>query len=108
MPTRTLDRHIEATPDVAGGQPRIAGRRITVKDIAIWSERVGMSPDQIATEHELTLAQVYAALAYYFDHIDEIALSIQQGQLLVDSLKRNTPSKVTQKLGVRADHGVAP
>lgn len=30
-----IDRYIEVTPDVRGGKPRIAGRRITIADVAI-------------------------------------------------------------------------
>ena len=41
----TLDQHIEATPGVAGGKPRIVGHRITVQNIAIWHERMGTSAD---------------------------------------------------------------
>lgn len=35
MATKTLDEHIEVTPGIAGGKPRIAGHRITVQDVAI-------------------------------------------------------------------------
>jgi uncharacterized protein (DUF433 family) len=35
---------------VAGRQPRIAERRITVHDIAIWHERLVGAQDEIATE----------------------------------------------------------
>lgn len=35
-----LDQLIAITPGVCGGQPRIANRRITVQDIAIWDENV--------------------------------------------------------------------
>jgi uncharacterized protein (DUF433 family) len=72
METKTLDAHIEITPGIAGGKPRIAGHRITVQHIAIWHERLGKSADEIATDYDLTLADVYAALAYYFDHRAEI------------------------------------
>jgi len=40
-----LDEHIEITPGVAGGKPRIAGRRITVQNVAIWHERMSIWPD---------------------------------------------------------------
>ena len=53
-----------------------AGRRITIQNIAIWHERMGESADEIATEYDLTLADVYAALAYYFDRRAEIDESI--------------------------------
>jgi uncharacterized protein (DUF433 family) len=94
----TLKQHIECTPGVAGGKPRIAGRRITVENIAIWHERLGMSADEIASEHGLTLADVYAALAYYFDHREEIDRSIAEGEAFADALRRSTPSKLRRKL----------
>src|SRR5262245_8430602 len=69
---KTLDQHIEITPGIAGGKPRIAGHRITVQDIVVWHEWMGRSADEIAAEYNLTLADVYAALAYYFDHRAEM------------------------------------
>ena len=50
MSSKTLDEHIERTPDTAGGRPRIRGRRITVQQIAIWHDRLGKSADKIAAE----------------------------------------------------------
>lgn len=72
MPNRTLDEHIEVTPDIAGDKPRIRGHRITVQDVAIWHDRLGKSADEIASEYDLTLGDVHAALAYYLGHRDEI------------------------------------
>lgn len=37
----TLCGHIEITPGVAGGKPRIAGRRITMQNVVVWHERMG-------------------------------------------------------------------
>ena len=34
--------HIEITPGVCGGKPRIAGHRIKVQDIAVWHEIMGL------------------------------------------------------------------
>ena len=101
MTVETLDRHIECTPDVAGGKPRIAGRRITVQNIVIWHERLGLGADEIATEYSLTLADVYAALAYYYDHRNEIDEAIRDGESFVEALRQRIPSKVAQKLNER-------
>jgi uncharacterized protein (DUF433 family) len=49
------------------GNPRIAGHRITMQDIAIWHERLGRTADEIATEYDLTLEEVYVALTFCFD-----------------------------------------
>lgn len=94
----TLNDHIEVTPGVAGGSARIAGRRITVRDVVIWHERLGRTPDEIAADHELTLADVYAALAFYFDHRTEIDRNIEADQAFVEALREQTPSKLARLL----------
>ncbi len=94
-------RHIEITPGVCGGRARIAGHRIRVQDIVLWTEH-GQSPDQIVADFpQLSLADVYAALCYYHDHREEIDAQIreddqfvaemnaQRGPGLVDRLRRN-------------------
>jgi uncharacterized protein (DUF433 family) len=65
-----LDRlRIVSTPGTCGGKPRIDGHRITVKHIVLDYQRGGMSPDEIVTAYPaLTLSDVHAALAYYYDH----------------------------------------
>jgi len=92
----SLDHHIETTPGVAGGRPRIAGHRITVQDIVIWHERLGRSADEIAAEHDISLSDVYAALAYYYDHRDELDESIRTDEAYVAGLRGRTPSRLTE------------
>lgn len=104
MIAKMLEQHIEISSDIAGGKPRIVGHRITVQDIVIWHERLGKSVDEIATEYDLALADVYAALAYYFDHRIEIDQSIEEGQFFVDVLRKMASSKVKQKLE-NIEHG---
>jgi len=98
MITKTLDQHIEITPGIAGGKPRIAGHRITVENIVIWHERMGKSADEIATEYALSLADIYAALAYYFDHRVEIDQGIQGSAAYAEALRQRSPSELQQKL----------
>ena len=98
MTTRTIDQRIEIRPGVASGKPHIAGRRITVQNIVIWHEWMGRSADEIAAEYGLTLADVYAALAYYYDHRLEIDEAIRDGEAFVEALRQQIPSKVVQKL----------
>jgi len=95
----SLDEHIEITPGVAGGRPRIAGRRITVQNIVIWHERMGLGADEIAEEHGLTLSDVYAALAYYYDHRAELDDAIRADETYVAELRRRVPSKLSEKAG---------
>lgn len=94
MGEKSLDQHIETSPDVLGGKPRIAGRRIAVAQIVIWHEWMGRSADEIATEYDLTLSDVYAALAYYYNHQTEVDESIKASRALADSMREQTPSKI--------------
>jgi uncharacterized protein (DUF433 family) len=94
MITTALDRHIEIDPEVAGGKPRIAGHRITVQDVVVWHERLGQSVDEIAAAYDLNHAGIHAALAYYFDHRQEIDDSLQESAAWIERLQREIPSKV--------------
>ena len=98
MANPTLDAHIEIDAAIAGGKPRIAGRRISVQDIVIWHERLGKSADEIASEYDLALSSIYAALAYYFDHRNEIDRAIQEGRAFARELKKSNNSPLREKL----------
>jgi uncharacterized protein (DUF433 family) len=104
MSLSIISEHIEITPNICGGKPRIAGHRIKVQDIVIWHERMGMSPDEIIYHHpSITLADVYAALAYYHDHKEEIRKEIESGEVFAQKLQGNQPSlteKILQKENV--------
>jgi uncharacterized protein (DUF433 family) len=97
-----ISEHIEITPGVCGGKPRIAGHRIKVQDIVIWHERLGLSPDEIVYHHpSITLADVYSALAYYHDHLEEIGNAITEDEEFAKQLQAQTHSLLQQKLGNR-------
>jgi len=94
---------IVSTPGTCGGRPRIDGHRITVEDVAIWHERMGMSPDEIVSAYpSLTVPEVHAALAYYDEHREQIDAEIREGERFVAEMKaRSGPSLVQQKLRQR-------
>ena len=94
----TDDRHIAIDPAVRSGKPHIVGRRIAVADIANWHLKQNLSIDTIVDTYHLSRAQVYAALAYYYDYQAEIdereAIEISQAKILQES----SPSKLPTKL----------
>jgi uncharacterized protein (DUF433 family) len=63
---------IVSTDGVMGGQPRIEGRRISVLQVVEWIHEGGMDPETVATEFELDMAEVYRALAYYYENIEQM------------------------------------
>jgi len=99
-------RHIEVTPGVCGGRARIAGHRIRVQDIVLWTE-CGQSPDQIVADFpQLSLADVYAALAYYHDHREEIDQQVREDDEFVAQLKAQNGPGLLDRLrgsGARGD-----
>src|SRR5437763_483246 len=71
-------QHIVKTPGICGGRACIAGHRIRVADIVAWHERRGYSPDEVVGLFPgLTLGDVHAAIAYYFDHRDEVEADLR-------------------------------
>jgi uncharacterized protein (DUF433 family) len=83
---------IVSTPGTCGGRPRIDGHRITVEDVAVWHERMGMSPDEIVSAHpSITLSDVHAALAYYYENRDRIDADLREGERFVAQLKAQAP-----------------
>ena len=58
--------------DVLGGEPRIDETRVGVRHVAARVIDAGQSPAYVADQLDLSLASVYEALSYYYDHIEEI------------------------------------
>ena len=93
--------HIAVMAGYCGGKAHIAGHRIKVQHIVIWHERQGKSPEEIAADCAgLGLSDVHAALAYYYDHRDEIDSEIRADETFVEQLKAaSPPSLLLQRLG---------
>ena len=94
-----VKEHVKITSGVSGGKPRIAGHRIRVMDIVLWHNKCGWSPDEIVSQFpQLTLADVYAALTYYWDHKEEIEAEIRRAEELEGKARSLHPSKLKEKL----------
>jgi uncharacterized protein (DUF433 family) len=83
--------YIAIDPDYCCGKPRIAGTRIPVAAIAKMYLEMGESLEEIASEYDLSKAAVYAAMAYYYDHREEIERHTAEIEGLVEEMKRNSP-----------------
>lgn len=83
--------HIVIEPDVLGGAPHIVGHRISVSHIAVWVVLQHARPEEVAAEFGLSLGEVHAALAYYYDHRDEIDHEIAVSEALADEMAQRHP-----------------
>jgi uncharacterized protein (DUF433 family) len=93
------DRIVKST-EICGGRACIAGHRVRVADVVVWHERRGYSADEIIELFPgLTLADVHAALAYYFGHRPEIESELQEAEQQAQQLAGARHSRLREKLG---------
>ena len=86
---RALQSHIDET----GRRPVVAGTDIKVGQIAWECEYHGMNPDDIVEAHpHLTLADVHAALAYFYDHREAIVSEWQERDQLIEAMQKEFPA----------------
>jgi len=69
----TTGRIVPAAESDIHDEPHIEGRRITVQFVHEQVEGRGLDARTVADEHDLDVADVYRALAYYHDHPEEMA-----------------------------------
>lgn len=95
----SVDDRIGRTPGVCGGKACIVCHRVRVLDIVVWHEHMGMKPDEIVSHiPTITLADVHAALAYYFDHLEEIRQEMKEEREFVAEFRRDYPSLLEARL----------
>jgi uncharacterized protein (DUF433 family) len=87
---KTVATHITKDPRVCGGKACIDSTRIRVMDIALL-QRQGLKPEDMIEYFSvpLSLAQVHGALAYYYDHPDEIESDISEGKRVETEIERD-------------------
>lgn len=80
-------------PDIREGRPILAGTGVSVHSVAVRYKR-GLTPEQIAASYgHLSLAQVYAALAYYHANRQEIEADLADEDQLYDRLVSEQQSR---------------
>ncbi|MGL4513896.1 MAG: DUF433 domain-containing protein [Lacipirellulaceae bacterium] len=102
MEPTLLAPHVDSHPDKCGGKPCVAGTRVRVWDVATHVEHFGETPDQVLHAYpHLSLADVYGAMAYYWDHREEIEQQMKEADAFVEKMMRESgPSLFDQ---VRAE-----
>ena len=98
MVTTVSVEHIETTPGIRGGKPRIVGTRIAVQDVMVMHLKMGYSLLEIATKYELLIASVYDAMAYYYNHRPEIDIKMAEDDAFVDEFMRQNPGRLQAKI----------
>jgi uncharacterized protein (DUF433 family) len=83
--------------------PEIAGTTMKVVELVVEQQAYGWSPEELHFQHPyLTLGQIHSALAYYWDHREELDRNIQRRLEGVGELRREMrPSPLVERLRVQ-------
>lgn len=73
-----IDRLLDMDPEIYDGWVRIRGREVTVSRLGFQHIDEGMTPAELAEDWEITLAEVHAALAYFFAHQEELERQVEE------------------------------
>jgi uncharacterized protein (DUF433 family) len=99
MALESTTPHILKKPGVCGGRACIAGHRVRVQDIVVLHEQRGLSVKEIQEEYPgITLADIHAALTYYFDNRAEIEAEFGKAEEWAKWAADNLPSKIPTEL----------
>ena len=86
---KTVYSHITKDPEVCGGRACIDGTRIRVVDIASL-QREGHTPERMLEAYPyLNLAQIHAALSYYYENQQEIEDALKEDRTVADRIERD-------------------
>lgn len=80
--------------------PSIVGTTMKVVELVVEQQAYGWSPEELHFQHPyLTLGQIHSALAYYWDHSEELDRDIQSRLERAEELRsENQPSELTERL----------
>lgn len=94
-----IRKHIEIVDRGSGPVAKIIGHRVNVSHIVMYHEGEGMSPKEIADGlPTITLADVHAALAFYYDNPEIIAAEEAAEERYIEEFKRQHPHLVRDNL----------
>ena len=103
MSVATTYEHITLNKN---GDPIIEDTTTKIVEIVLEMKAYGWSPEEIHFQHPyLSLGQIYSALAYYFDHIEDfendIAGRLKKVKKIKTEIKTDNLSEKLKQRGLR-------
>ena len=88
--TSTTYEHVQIDTN---GVPIIAGTTMKVVELVMAQMAYGWSPEELHFQHSyLTLGQIHSALAYYWDHKEELDADIERRWQYAEEARRKAGS----------------
>ena len=100
MPMSVVETQYEHIILNGDNVPVIDGTSMKVIELVLGRMAYGWSPEELHFQHPyLTLGQIYSALAYYWDHQEELDRDIERRLKFVDQLQQvQEPSPLVVRL----------
>jgi len=74
------------------GVPLIAGTTMKVVELVTSQQAYGWSPEELAFQYPyLTMGQIHSALAYYWDHQEELDADMERRLAFAEEMRRKAP-----------------
>jgi uncharacterized protein (DUF433 family) len=84
--------HIE----IMDGTAYIKGRMLKVRMVAGMYIHAGATIEAVMAHYDLSAGQVHAALAYYYDHLDDYAAEDDAARPLIETAKAQTDARLSE------------
>lgn len=79
------------------GIPWIVGANTKVVEVVLDKMAHGWSPEEMCEQHpHLSLAQIYAALSYYYEHQAEVDADIERRERFVEEMRAQQKNPFTR------------
>jgi uncharacterized protein (DUF433 family) len=79
---------------IRSGDPRIEGTRITVLDIKRRVIEEEENPHVVAGEYDISMAELFTGLAYYYGHIEEMRKLEAEEARMREKMTRKTAEMI--------------
>jgi uncharacterized protein (DUF433 family) len=97
--TQAVYSHITKQPGVRAGKACIDNTRIAVADVVALL-KAGKAPDEMRVAYPcLSLAQIHAAISYYYDHPDEIEATFAEDDAAAAEHERRRADYLARRAG---------
>jgi uncharacterized protein (DUF433 family) len=86
------------------GNAILAGTTMKIVELVMAQHAYGWSPEELHFQHpDLTLGQIHSALAYYWDHQEELDADIERRSRFAEQARREAgPSPLAARLRPRS------
>jgi uncharacterized protein (DUF433 family) len=96
---KTVYSHITKDPEVCGGRACIEGTRIRVMDIVGLKQQAYSAEKMLEAYPSLNLAQVHAALSYYYQNPDEISAAFEEDRRIAEEIEHDRTEFFAKRSG---------